>query len=203
MKEFIEVPPTRLSITQRKLVLGHGINDADYVTNIKIDGKRRECPFYQRWKNMLMRCYDPKFHVSKPTYKGCTVCNEWLTFSNFKRWMIKQDWKGKQLDKDLLIKGNKIYGPDKCVFVSSRVNSLLSDSAAIRGKYPIGVFKHSVNNSFIAKCKVNGKNIHIGSFSSPDVAFDAYKKFKSDRIREIASTLEEPVRSALLSRVYD
>lgn len=202
MKDFIEIAPTKLSITNRKLILGHGINDAKYLTNIKIDGKRRECPFYQRWKNMLMRCYDPKYHARKPTYKECSVCDEWLTFSNFKSWMIKQDWNGKQLDKDLLVKGNKIYSPDKCLFVSSQVNSLLSDSAAIRGAYPIGVFWHSKNNNFIAKCKVKGKNIHIGSFPTVESAFFAYKKFKSKLIRDMAEKQSEPLRSALLSRAY-
>lgn len=200
MSDFIERPLTKLSITNRKLVLGHGVNDANYLTNTRIDGKRRECPFYQRWKNMLMRCYDPKYHARKPTYKGCSVCDDWLVFSSFKAWMIKQDWEGNQLDKDLLVEGNKVYSPDLCLFVSSQVNSLLSDSAAIRGKYPIGVCKNPGGNNFIAACKVNGKKNHIGVYPTVIKASNAYQKFKSKLIRLAAKDLSEPLKSALMSR---
>ena len=72
---------------------------------------------------MLQRCYSESHLVRQPTYKGCSVCEEWLTFSNFKSWMEQQDWEGKQLDKDLLVYKNKIYSPETCVFVSSVINS--------------------------------------------------------------------------------
>ena len=74
-----------------------------------------------------------------PTYKGCSVSEEWLRFSNFKRWMEKQDWDGKQLDKDILFEGNKVYSAETCVFVTSVVNSFTSDSGAKRGEWLIGV----------------------------------------------------------------
>ena len=111
-----------------KLVYGVGINDADYDVAINeyytndegVKGERRiwTCPYYSRWMNMLTRCYSDKFQEGNPTYKGCYVAEEWKTFSNFKEWMVTQEWEGLELDKDILFVGNREYGPEKCVFVT-------------------------------------------------------------------------------------
>ena len=95
----------------KKLVQGIGVNDSDYIVkkfesyiNLNGDKKRRliwVCPFYQKWGSMLTRCYSEKYQERHPTYKDCTVCEEWTTFSNFKKWMQGQDYQGKHLDKDL------------------------------------------------------------------------------------------------------
>ena len=75
-----------------KLVSGVGINDADYEVQkyTVVSGKRKRiwiCPYYITWTHMLQRCYSEKSQLKHPTYKGCTVCDEWLIFSNFKTWM--------------------------------------------------------------------------------------------------------------------
>ena len=116
-----------------RLVCGVGINDADYKVELKrvvgrVNGKPiREidwiCPFYYKWRNMLVRGYSRKLKDRHKTYEECYVCEEWLRFSNFKAWMEQQDWEGKQLDKDLLVIGNKLYSPSTCCFVSRQVNS--------------------------------------------------------------------------------
>src|SRR5690554_513591 len=103
----------------RKLVHGVGVNDADYVIQKweefgYVDGKRKRklvwrCPYYGVWVRMLERCYSAKTQDRRPTYKGCSVSEEWLTFSTFKDWMKTQKWEGLQLDKDLLFEGNKVY----------------------------------------------------------------------------------------------
>jgi len=102
----------------KKLVYGVGINDADYVTQkwetiSYVNGKQKqnlvwECHYYRTWCGMLMRCYSAKHQERNPTYKGCSVSEEWLRFSNFKSWMERQDFEGMQLDKDLLFEGNKV-----------------------------------------------------------------------------------------------
>ena len=115
-----------------------GVNDADYTVIPTVNGKQVVCTFYRAWTAMLKRCYNPTYQANNPTYIGCTVCDEWLTFSNFKKWMMRQDFQGKQLDKDLLVKGNKLYSPETCVFVDGMINTFTIDSGAIRGDYPIG-----------------------------------------------------------------
>lgn len=181
----------------KDLIYGVGINDADYIVN----QKNNPCPFYRAWFSMLYRCYNEEFKNKRKTYKGCFVCEEWLIFSNFKRWMDGQDWQGKQLDKDILFIGNKEYSPDKCVFVSALVNSLLTDAAAIRGNFPIGVTFHKQSGKFISRCSVNGKQKNLGLYVSPEDAHKAYIDCKRVIIKEVAKGQVDPrVKSALEKR---
>ena len=191
-------PINKMSLSQRSKVFGVGINDADYLTTPKINKIQYICPFYAIWKNMLRRCYDSNFHVRQPTYKDCIVCNEWLLFSNFKKWMELQDWKGMQLDKDLLSQGNKTYSPDLCLLVSHKINTLLCNAPATRGSTPQGV--SIIQNKYIvARCNIGGGNvIYLGTYKTVDAAFNEYKKFKYSIIASVAETQKEPIRSALL-----
>lgn len=189
------------ALTKVKTIYTVGVNDADYMINPTIDGKQVMCPFYLKWQNMLERCYSIKYQTKKPTYIGCTVTDEWLTFSNFKSWMVKQDWQGNHLDKDLIIQGNKVYSPETCLFVTGSINTLLTDCKAARGKLPQGVSWNKKNKKHHAYCRVNGKLKHLGYFSTPEAAHEAYKEFKYQVIRDVANCQKEPLRSALLA--YD
>ena len=71
---------------------------------------------------MLKRVYCPLSLKKYVTYTGCEVCSGWLTFSVFRSWMETQDWEDKELDKDLLYDGNKIYSATTCIFVPRDVN---------------------------------------------------------------------------------
>jgi hypothetical protein len=79
--------------------------------------------FYSRWVLMLSRCYSERYQKNFPTYIGCTVCKEWHNFQNFAKWMSDKDYKDKQLDKDILIKGNREYSPLACMFVTQKENA--------------------------------------------------------------------------------
>jgi len=195
---FKEVPANKISLAARKPVFGFGVNDSTYKTEIKVNGKRFFCPIYIRWKNMIKRCYSASFHKIQPTYKDCSVCEEWLTFSNFKAWMIKQNWQDRHLDKDIIITGNKVYSPEMCIFISKEINSLLGDNAAIRGDYPRGVSLFVSSNKFRAGCSVNGKLKHIGYFDNQEDTSKAYKKFKSNHVKEVALKQNEPLKGYLL-----
>lgn len=113
-------------MAKRGLVAGIGINDADYVVDKKVCKSRKErwlCPYYSRWKAMILRCYSGR----QASYENTFVCEEWLTFSNFRKWMITQDWEGKELDKDLLGDGT-LYSPTNCTFVPSQVNKFMTNA---------------------------------------------------------------------------
>ena len=185
-----------------KLVFGVATNDANYIVSPIINGKKVHCPFYAVWKSMLKRCYSLNLKQSQPSYIGCTVDKEWLIFSNFKLWMLTQDWNGKSLDKDILIQKNKIYSRSSCIFVSQAINNLLIDRVAYRGKYPLGVYENK-SNRYVSRCKVFGKDKYIGCYDSPEEAHEAYKKFKYKHIAEIANQQSEPLRTALLNYVIE
>lgn len=193
-----------MSIRSRnKLVCGVGVNDADYVVAEKIGGKLVCCQFYVAWRNMIKRCYSLQFQLKQPTYIGCSVCEEWLTFSNFKRWMEHQDWDGKQLDKDLISIGNRVYSPERCVFVDAKINLFVATSLSRKGDYPTGVCFDKKLNKFKASCKnqFSGKVEHLGVF---DVASDghlAWKKRKHELACQIADAQTNPrVSEALRAR---
>lgn len=173
---------------KKKLVHGVGVNDANYTVHSVINGKWVQCKFYQTWTDMLKRCYSSKYQARYPTYVGCAVIPEWLTFSNFKSWMEQQDWRGKQLDKDLLFKGNKVYSPDTCVFVDGGLNNFMLDHGAARGEWPIGVCFDKREGKFMANCSnpFNRRREHLGYFNCPDEAHKAWKKRKHELALELA-----------------
>lgn len=190
-----------------RLVYGVGVNDADYPVTIEafVDGKRKvvwRCPFYSRWMKMFERCYSIKFHLKRPTYSGCSVTKEWHTFSSFKIWMEKQDWEGKQLDKDLLIPGNKVYGPEGCVFISSSVNNFLLEREASRGELPLGVHFNKSKNKFQATCSsISGKRKNLGYFDTATDAHSAWLAFKFEQAKLLATQQTDlRVAKALVAR---
>jgi hypothetical protein len=187
---------------RNKLIIGVGINDADYVTRKieKVNGKQTtiwSCPYYNKWKDMIVRCYRKKAHNTRPRYAECTVCNEWLTFSNFKAWMETQDWQGKHLDKDLLSMGNKVYSPDFCVFIKPELNIFMTDRLSCRGVYPLGVCLHKSGNKFVAQCsnQITKKQEFLGHFSCANQAHLAWKKRKHEIACQLAD-LQADVRVA-------
>jgi hypothetical protein len=165
---------------RKKLVHGVGINDADYTVKPTVNGRRVFCPFYVTWCNMLQRCYSKKYQLTRPRYAGCSVSSELHIFSSFKRWMEQQNWQGKELDKDLIIPGNRIYSPERCVFVDLITNSFANDCEANRGEWPLGVCFHAGLGKFQSNCRnpFTKKLEHLGYFDCPNEAHEAWKNRK-------------------------
>lgn len=167
---------------------GVGINDLKGAYPIKF----ADCVFYKTWKKMLGRCYDPKYHETRPTYAGCSVVDEWKYFSKFKAWMETQDWEGKHLEKDILGGDNKVYSPENCVFIDKKLNSFLTDCGKRRGEYPIGVSWSDFHNKFRSACSDgSGKNIHLGSFDNPEDAHKAWRDKKYELIDKLFGNIED------------
>ena len=197
----------------KRLVCWVGINDADYVvqkweTIGYENGSQKQkliwrCPFYRAWKGMLERCYSAKFQEDNPTYRGCSVAEEWLTFSVFKDWMEKQDWEGNQLDKDLLFEGNKVYSAETCVFVTRMVNTFVCDGGAARGEWLIGVSWCKITEKFVAQCNnpFTKKKEKLGYFTCEQQAHNAWKRRKLELAKELAAIQTDPrVAEALIAR---
>lgn len=183
-----------------KLVYGVGIND--YQGNIKYN--HVHIPSYHTWCQMLKRCYSQAFLSKNPTYVGCRVCEEWLYFSNFKKWFDENYIDGYCLDKDILSsKNNKAYSPDTCCFVPNEINVLLCKSDSKRGKMPIGVYERKMVNGYKYVAYVNNtkKHFHLGTFDTPEEAFQAYKSAKEAYIKEMATQYYKDGK--ITERVYD
>lgn len=188
----------------KKLVQGVGINDGKYPATI--GGKRTK--EYALWQNMLDRCYNKTYHTMHPTYLGCNVSDNFKQYSYFHEWCQLQIGFGIadfHLDKDLIYKGNKEYNENNCVFIPLEINSVLTKSNAARGLLPIGVTKNG--NNFLARCNIGGTTKTIGTFTTPELAFNAYKTFKESHIKELAEkykgTIDPRAYQALLNYEVD
>ena len=168
-------------------VYGVGVSGTKYP--ITVNGvKTKE---YELWRDMLKRCYSDTYQKKRPTYEGCKCSDNFLHYEYFYEWCHKQvgfNNEGWHLDKDLLIKGNKVYSEDSCVFIPAEINSLLIKSTASRGEHLIGVHWSNTNKAFRARvCKNKGKREHLGFFDTELEAFNAYKQAKESFIKEQAN----------------
>ena len=145
---------------------------------------------YVLWVNMLKRCYNESLHLKHPTYEGCKVSDNFKSYEYFYEWCHKQIGFGNQgwhLDKDLLIKGNKVYSENVCVFIPNEINMALTKSTASRGKSLIGVYWSNTNKAFVAQVNKNkGKQEYLGYFKTELEAFNAYKTAKETFVKEQA-----------------
>ena len=180
-------------------VFGHGYLGVDKNGSVPKtkefkDGKTVNTWEYDRWQNMLQRCFDNKLKERNPTYKDVTCCKKWLCFTNFLEDLeiLKQEHNWSEdiklnLDKDILHKGNKLYSLENCVLVPDYINSLFIKRDAKRGEYPIGVCYHKQSKKYQARCNINGKLKGLGYFITPLEAFNAYKIAKEQEIKRVAN----------------
>ena len=158
---------------------------------------------YKLWCHMLERCYDEALKKRCPTYEGCEVGDNFKSYEYFYEWCHKQvgfDNQGWHLDKDSLVKGNKVYSESTCVFLPAEINLTLTKRAASRGEYLIGVYWSKTHKAFVAQVSRNkGKQEHLGSFNTEIEAFKAYKTAKESFVKEQA----EKWRGQIDDRAYN
>jgi hypothetical protein len=103
-------------------ILGQG--DFSYKTHHKE---------YSLWNGMLKRCYSKDYQMKHPTYKNCSSSDRWRYFQLFcvdiqllkgyNEWKKDKSTRSKyELDKDIIIKGNKLYSRNTCMFVLYKDN---------------------------------------------------------------------------------
>ena len=167
-------------------VYGIGVLGAKYPSR---EGDRNTKE-YMLWFSMLQRCYSTTLKKKRPTYEGCEVSENFKSFEYFYEWCHKQvgfDNEGWHLDKDLLMKGNKVYSESTCVFIPHEINLLLIKRESLRGEHLIGVSWSNTNKVFIARVHKNkGKQEYLGCFKTELEAFNAYKVAKEAFVKEQA-----------------
>lgn len=190
-------------INSNKLVQGIGFKGMDYPSC----GNGKPLKVYQMWRGLLERCTS-KCWDKFPTYIGVTCSENFKSYTFFYEWCQTQkgfNEKDKNcrswcLDKDILIKGNKHYSEDTCVFIPHRINCLLTKCDSLRGDFPIGVCWCKNVKKFLSQCNNgSGRQRKLGYFNTPQEAFQAYKTYKEALIKEVANEYKEQ----LDSRVYE
>ena len=162
---------------------------------------------YSLWSGVLERCYSKINSKYLKNYRDCEASECFKYYSKFKKWCNTQvgfnskDDKGNSfhLDKDILIKGNKIYSEDTCCFVPQEINLSVVTRKDYRGEYPVGVGYKPLRNQYRARCNKFGKNVHLGWFSTVEDAFRAYKVAKEQYLKELANKWKDQIDP----RVYE
>jgi len=208
-----ETPLTKNSINIKKTIYMKQIKDSykatvcgiGYIGGDKyaISIKHKHTKIYQLWINLLNRCYNPKYHLTHSAYKDCTVCDEWLNFQNFGEWFDKnynlevmQDW---QLDKDILIYGNKIYGPNTCCFVPKEINIAIRNNSKTQNKYSKGICFR--NNKFVVCVNVGKGKKYCGSFKILSEAILCYNHSKQQYISSLLYTYKDVLSKHVYNRL--
>jgi hypothetical protein len=195
-------------MNKTKLTRGVGIYEKG-TYKVTIDGRMtRE---YALWNHMLQRC-DPNSHhrIRNTSYEGCSIHQNFINYQWFGEWCQTQigfdhsDW---QLDKDILVTGNKVYGPDTCVFVPSTVNMLFTYKQKNLGGYPPGVCAYPRYGKYKAAIGIDGKTKTLGYFDTPEAAHEAYKVAKLADIARHAEIwkgrIDPRVYQAMINHRFD
>lgn len=177
---FPYIAATDKDLRRRGRIAGVGVNDAPYLVQPIIEGKKKVCPFYQTWASMLWRLKRRK------AYADTTVCEEWHYFMCFREWAQAKTWRGRVLDKDLLSGNNKVYSPETCVFILPATNSLISGLPDVF--YTRGVDKHQ--GRWRALC---GRK-YLGHYDTEQEAVEVRCRAQAARLA-IAATMERDPRA--------
>ena len=191
--ELVQVKRGNVKDPYSPSVYGVGILGTKYPSTVNgIHTKE-----YKLWQNMLVRCYSDSSKKRRPTYEGCEVSDNFKSYEYFYEWCRNQigfSNKNWHLDKDLLIKGNKVYNEDSCVFIPNDINLLLTKREALRGEYLIGVSWYKRDMAFISRvCKNKGKSEYLGSFKTELEAFNAYRTAKESFVKEQADKWKDQI----------
>ena len=188
-------------------VYGVGVKGTESI----VDENGKKLDSYDCWKSMLERCYSAKCQKKHPTYIDCRVCDEWLYYPNFKKWYDNNYYevenRTSQLDKDILVKRNKVYSPNTCIFVPSFINTLFTKCQKSRGAFPVGVYYHKASKKYMARLRVfeDGKSTtkYLGCFGTVNEAFEVYKQAKEEYIKEVADEYKDKIPAKLYEAMYD
>ena len=178
----------RVKSNYQPSVFGVGIVGKEYPFR---DENGKVVRSYVTWKGMLERCYSEKRLEKYPTYRGCSVCEEWLYYPNFKKWYDEHYYEVEgermHLDKDLKVVKNKIYSPDACVFLPNAINVFFSHGHNYRNReLPTGL---SIHPTAGLACKTPYGNIY--GISSIEEGMRIYKEAKEKKCKELAEEYKD------------
>ena len=162
---------------------------------------------YLRWTDMMHRCYDEKVHKRSPEYKDCTVCEEWLNFCNFEKWYNENYYEVEgdrmDLDKDILIKGNKEYCPAACSIIPHAINALFISMKKESRDLPVGVYYDNDKKKYRACMSYMEKRMKLGEFNNAEKAFHKYKAYKEEFIKNMAMRYKEKIPGKVYNAMMD
>ena len=167
------------------MIYGVGIYTKGKFSSVTKNGGSGQGLHYQRWANMIERCYSGRF----PAYSDCQVCDEWKIFQAFAEWFDENYIDGFCLDKDILCAGNKLYGPETCGFVPNIINTMLGHYSRKHTVYnlPTGVSFCTFTRRYIVVMSFGGRPRTMGRFDDPNIARQEYLRLKKIEVVRMAN----------------
>lgn len=158
---------------------------------------------YEDWQCMIARCYSVARRKSLIVYEDCSVHQSWANFQIFAEWAENQTErlnKGWCLDKDILVKDNREYGPLTCSYIPVEINMILCN---LRGKDKAGASFHNHSGKWRADFQDETGKRRVKYFETQEQALDHYKVNKEIYIKRVANKykgiVSEKVYNALIS----
>jgi len=157
---------------------------------------------YNCWRSILRRCYDKKAQLNSKnkSYVNSNVCQEWHNFQIFAEWFENNYIDGFEIDKDILLKGNKIYSPEMCCFVPQDINiifcKLLKNRNCLLGVTEVG-------NRFRSEIRYGNIRKYLGTFNTKEEAFKIYKTKKEQYIKEVADKWQGKITEESYKALYN
>lgn len=185
---FIHIKRGNISNPFHPKIFGVGYYGVSKYRCLKIKDKQL---LHGYWKRMLERCYGAMYQKKFPTYIGCSVCEEWKNLQNFAKWFYEnynpETMQGWHLDKDILVKGNKVYSPETCCFVPNEINVLFQSKSSNKN-LPLGItMKKDKYNVRITK---DGVAYNLGCYSNLEDALKIYAEHKNTFYKDLAEKME-------------
>ena len=158
----------------------------------KIKGKHVQQ--YSIWTGAVCRCYCPVRLAKRPSYNGCTLSKEFLCYQNFAEWYTTHEsyGLGYELDKDLLVKGNKVYSAETCTMLPREINLAIRTDRKKSSDLPVGVLENKIGG-YTAGVRIKTKDCHLGTFNTIEEASAAYVKAKEAYVKEVALEWKDKV----------
>lgn len=173
----------------------HGVGmlgKGNFLSRTKIGGITRE---YGVWSAMMDRCYGRTDKDTARVYGDCVVSDDWQNFQVFAEWCQTQQelhHKGYALDKDILLKNNRVYGPYFCAFVPAHINSAVTlEKHTNTTGYP-GVWVNG-SGGFTAEITTNGSVQSLGTFKSAVIAYTVYRAMKEAYVKTLATVYKDGI----------
>lgn len=187
------------------MIYNVGINDVSGDSKLDSDGYY----IYVKWKSMIKRCYSVEYQKIHHSYIGTTVCNEWLTYSNFKDWYLNNYIDGYVLDKDLISGDLHVYSPVTCSFVPQELNCSILESNSAKTKLPLGVSyqqktKNMINERskpYDSYIKMYGKLYRLGSYECPELAHKEWQIAKKKYLEELIDRYKNSVKMEVIEGI--
>ena len=150
--------------------------DGKWSSGYSKDGKTYHTKASAVWHAMRQRCGVGGSKKANAAYADCVMSENFLKFQFFAEWCQTQIGYGLpnyQIDKDILLEGNRVYSEVNCVFVPQELNSFFCSRSGPVSDLPKGVTR--CKNSYSARFAPASVSGYLGMFKTVEEASQSYQ----------------------------